>query len=88
MRVLRRPKDVDAVLRTHAQVRQHDIVGAGRAALAALLPVYCFVDFVAGPSQHHRKRCAHVALVVDDENLRHPSVSSLKPGPVIEYRGW
>ena len=37
----------------------------------ALLAVGGLVDLVAGAAQHHRERRAHVALVVDDEDLRH-----------------
>ena len=42
----------------------------GRSALGALLAVGGLVDLVAGAAQHHRERRAHVALVVDDEDLR------------------
>ena len=69
--IFRRAKDVDAVFRPHAQIGEHDVVGAGRASLCPLLAVGRFVDFVTRTPQHHRERRAHVALVVDDEDLRH-----------------
>ena len=71
LRLFGRAQHVDAVELAHPQIGDHDVVRAGGAELAALRAVCRFVDLVAAATQHHRQRRAHVALIVDDENLTH-----------------
>jgi hypothetical protein len=71
VRFLHRTQDADAVVAPHAQVGEDEVVGAFRSAIGALLAVTRLVDLVAAAAQHHREGRAHVALIIDDENLRH-----------------
>ena len=68
-------------LRAHAQIGEHEVVGArARRARAPSSPSLRFVDLVAGAAQHHRERRAHVALVVDDEDLAHGVAAARRLG--------
>jgi hypothetical protein len=71
LRFLDRTEHLDAVVLTHAQIGDDDVVGARAAHLSPLRAVSRLVDLVAAASQHHGERGAHVALVVDDENFSH-----------------
>ena len=66
-----RAKDLDAVFLAHAKIGEHEIERARRPARAALIAIGGFFDFVSDAAKHHRERRSHVALIVDDENLRH-----------------
>jgi hypothetical protein len=71
LRALHGAEHVDAVLRAHAQIGDEDVVRARGSALGAFLAALRFVDLEASSAKHHRERGAHVALVVDDEELGH-----------------
>ena len=67
-----------------------DVVGArGARARRPRSPSLRLVDLVARAAQHHRERGAHVALIVDDENLRHtvPRLLRGNQAAVEEPRG-
>ena len=66
-----RAQHVDAVVRAHAQIGEHQVKCARSAHFHALIAVGGLVDLIAGAPQHHRERRAHVALIVDNDNFGH-----------------
>ncbi len=73
MRLLHGLEDADTVELPHPQIGEDDVVGTAGAEVGALIAIAGLVDLVARAAQHHGQRRAHVALVIDDENLRHQS---------------
>jgi len=70
-RAFDRTEDVDPVLRSHPEIGDEDVVGAGRSALRSFFAALRFVDPRSPRPATSCERRAHVALVIDDEELRH-----------------
>ncbi len=73
VRLLDRAQHADAVELPHPQVGEDHVVGALGAHVGALRAVAGLVHLVAGAAQHHRQGGAHVALIIDDQDLGHRS---------------
>ena len=69
LRFLDRPQHLDAVVFPHAEVRDHHVISTGGPLLAPLGAIGGFVHLEAPAAQHHGQGGAHVALIVDDQDL-------------------
>jgi len=74
VRLLHGAEDPDPVEATHPEIGEDDVVRAAAAHVGALASVARLVDLVPSSPQHHCQRGAHVALIIDDQNLRHRSL--------------
>src|SRR5262249_1192116 len=87
LRALHGTKDIDPVLRAHAQIRDEHVVRTGRTSVTTFLAALGLVDLEAGTAKHHGERCAHIALVVDDEEFGHRAPYTAPTGS-SEARPW